>query len=809
MILFSCINDEDIPTGTTPQDDYFTMMVKVPGVAVPTTYSSLTDLQENEVKEVDVLVFEPDDSNIERYKERVRANNILPVDGYPDKSRQSFQVKLRRTNKKVRLVVIANAHDRVEAAGIASTDDKTTALNKIKYSLIDKWPTGTSTFKPFPMWGETKNLVQISSLIDLDESVIMVRAVAKIDVGIDINSDPSIGFGSRFVMSKVHACNVPDVGCVTPNMTDVTHGNNIVNIAKPNLPATYTQKIFDYDFTWSNQSESQKLFNQIYISENKKDATHRTYLIIEGNLDGDLTPTFYRIEFAKNKSGDTPEYFDIQRNYRYLINITGLKGVGYTSLEDAKNAQRGSNLQYNIDILNEDEITYISYGDQYLIGATKAVHTTGWRSEDITIPVFTNHTGWEIASITPSSAASWLTFLPTLGFDVDQKKAFNAGTTELKIRPSVNDESVIRTATLKLKAGNVELDIKVTQSPGANCIIASPGETVYIPWGIANADGTQRIDKNVSGYVLKLLWTDKSGMLQTGTLKAYNGSTFEPTLQIATGATTGGNAVVGLYNSSNEVLWSWHIWVPNTNYPIGEGRINNVTFMDRNLGAWGNYSVLPAGQGAVENNYGLSYQWGRKDPFLRSSTTGGGFVETRAEFISFTVQPVSAAENLENSIKNPLVFYTSAKDWYGTTASNNKLWDDNGEKTPYDPCPEGWRVPVSGAGSLSPWRGLDMNNAQFSNPSNTYKWWNGWKWNGLYFPVGGAFDGSSASRNDTDRTSDGYLWSATPSGFGVYGFKHSQRYASDWTYLTPVFEPNTIFNNRADALPVRCVKITY
>ena len=73
-----------------------------------------------------------------------------------------------------------------------------------------------------------------------------------------------------------------------------------------------------------------------------------------------------------------------------------------------------------------------------------------------------------------------------------------------------------------------------------------------------------------------------------------------------------GNAVIAAKDNSGKILWSWHIWL--TDKPSEQIYYNDAgTFMDRNLGA----TTAEVGDvGAL----GLLYQWGRKDPFLGSSS---------------------------------------------------------------------------------------------------------------------------------------------------------------------------------------------
>jgi hypothetical protein len=220
--------------------------------------------------------------------------------------------------------------------------------------------------------------------------------------------------------------------------------------------------------------------------------------------------------------------------------------------------------------------------------------------------------------------------------------------------------------------------------------------------------------------------------------------------------------------------------------------------MDRNLGAT---SAKAGDNGTI----GLEYQWGRKDPFTGSSSisansettvydhNGSGFKLADKE------QTVSVSNNLSNSIANPEVFYkginnsNTGYDWYTATNSrssqNDVLWGVSnlatpGEKTIFDPCPAGWRVPAW-SGSQSPWSALTTSNFTWGHYGRTYS--------GSYYPAAGfrnRYDGALFNTG-----SHGYYWSASP--YSRYG---SNLYFSNGN----VFPSNNNF--RAYGFSVRCVQ---
>ena len=151
-----------------------------------------------------------------------------------------------------------------------------------------------------------------------------------------------------------------------------------------------------------------------------------------------------------------------------------------------------------------------------------------------------------------------------------------------------------------------------------------------------------------------------------------------------------GNAVIAAKDASGKILWSWHIWL--TDHPQGQVYYNNAgTMMDRNLGAT---SATPGDVGAL----GLLYQWGRKDPFLGSSSISSNTLAKSTITWPSAVKSTSSNGTIAYATANPTTFitYNSNYDWYytGSPSTDNTRWTTSGKtKSIYDPCPAGWRVP--------------------------------------------------------------------------------------------------------------------
>lgn len=149
-----------------------------------------------------------------------------------------------------------------------------------------------------------------------------------------------------------------------------------------------------------------------------------------------------------------------------------------------------------------------------------------------------------------------------------------------------------------------------------------------------------------------------------------------------------GNALIAIKDSNDKIVWSWHIWSTNYN-PEGVGNTDtygSVVLMDRNLGA------LQKDAGNV-NFYGLYYQWGRKDPL------DADYSLSKRKYLYFPSNPFgtdTGKKTLEYIASHPTTYLSGDDIYYGIDrdmplADISHLWGP--EKTMYDPCPPGWKVP--------------------------------------------------------------------------------------------------------------------
>ena len=282
-------------------------------------------------------------------------------------------------------------------------------------------------------------------------------------------------------------------------------------------------------------------------------------------------------------------------------------------------------------------------------------------------------------------------------------------------------------------------DIQIT-----NCYVVPPGGRVHIPtdgvykaWAQMDEFGHTPVPEGE--VTAEVLWQDGMGVMTEHSVKVMNAEKRDKAYIVVETGNKAGNAVVAM-KVNGEIYWSWHIWCTDYNPNLKEGQqeLNGFVWMDRNLGAtYNKYNE----EGGIKSK-GFLYQWGRKDLFpptkgWEKTESDEDLYNLAGEIITFSKVPVEVFNNIPNSVHNSMSFYTSEESWYtnakGTYRRNDlSLWNSKvGKKTIFDPCPDGWRVPVGKDGEYeSPWEQAKKN----VTPLVRYK---GFSLKGIYYPAAG------------------------------------------------------------------------
>ena len=254
-----------------------------------------------------------------------------------------------------------------------------------------------------------------------------------------------------------------------------------------------------------------------------------------------------------------------------------------------------------------------------------------------------------------------------------------------------------------------------------------------------------------------------------------------------------GNTVIAAKNSSGTILWSWHIWF--TDEPQGQEYYNNAgTMMDRNLGAT---SATPGDVGAL----GLLYQWGRKDPFLGSSSISDDVAISWPSVVSSD----SSNGTIEYATSHPttFIYYNSRNyDWYytGSRSTDNTRWTTSDKpKSIYDPCPAGWRVPDGGSNGV--WSKALGSSSTFKNSSLYSSSNKGMNFSGVFGSASTIWYPASGYLGRTD----GCLYNV--GGYGLYWSASPDNVGACYLYLYSTGSVGPSYgNDRAYGLSVRCLQ---
>ena len=248
-----------------------------------------------------------------------------------------------------------------------------------------------------------------------------------------------------------------------------------------------------------------------------------------------------------------------------------------------------------------------------------------------------------------------------------------------------------------------------------------------------------------------------------------------------------GNAVIAAKDENGLILWSWHIWIPQTPVTdVSESNFSTNMVLSRNLGAL----VDAPAEGVVPAEaFGLLYQWGRKDPF-----PGIGDPATNAPATIYgTVTYENGQTSRLGGVQSPNVYYyLDDTDWQNE--GNDvvaALWGE-ASKTIYDPCPAGYAMPARN-NSCAFWAGSDISGSSyFTLDQENYRFTVGV----LVFPLSGYIDDADGVHKGAGEAVQ--LWSGrwdsgTQNGYGFTGT------------VGDVFRRRGMTRSRGGA--VRCIKL--
>lgn len=456
------------------------------------------------------------------------------------------------------------------------------------------------------------------------------------------------------------------------------------------------------------------------------------------------------------------------------------------------------------------------------VGGYERTGTTTFTSENVSAATVTSvPQGWEVVDIDMYKRTITVKSPSYEAVHAQEDAAVESGTLNIKFStPSGKSKSVdIYVAILT----NPDVDYSDTF---ANCFIACKPNTRYIFDPRKGGCGVDVVASDV-----EIIWQTSVDLIKYVEVKrdnygrAVSASFFvEETLDDddePTGKLVAGNALLGGYSDSGELLWTWHIWVTNNNPEKNTIQLGGREMMNVNLGADCN-SEGEMNSEKIWGSYGMYYQWGRRTPLVGPNDWKFSLNENKVLYDKdnlptnavkiYYVESDSEKGTLNWALSNPLAMILgnadNGNDWL-YSGHDNELWGGN-EKSDNDPCPAGWRLPDSSIFEKLTILGSD-DDMDWKDAQGMYGWHLEDTDTGqsYFFTAQGRrnyLDGRLDIVND-DATRpipwSGYYWTATSADESAKAMWFDLN--SESRALWNGFDANKDMQ-RANAMPVRCVR---
>ena len=714
---------------------------------------------ETAIKDIYALAFSANGTCIEKF------DNSLSNAG-------TFIATINKTeavNTEITVLILANLQeqengsDLISIVNSAEGRDKSNILQDLEYGFSSAWDVSR---RSIPMWGEITIATQEGKIVSGD--VRLYRAVSKINV--TVNKGQGVKAEDQtdiFKLKSVRVYYARTGGLAGSLHAPQPNSEGSPTIIAPSIPTNVSYMprykdgrpngiVFNADADYSIE-------NKIYVPESDNTGEEPMCLVVGGYYKGSAAETYYRVDFKEKNTGST--YYNAIRNHIYNFDITGVTRPGTDEPDEALD-HVVVGMEVTITAWTTEFMRGI--GGQYTLkvdagGVLMAANNQSGNRINVTT---THNNGWDIE--TGSQAGSWYTVAKT------------ADGNGVLITPHENKGGQ-RRGSFVITSGNLRKVIMVRQKGKgtANCyVVSDDGTHIWqdLPVTVKGngedgmiSDGKPLADQepNIAPADVKIIWETATGLVK---LETKNGKTKisedgivryqidlskrnsniagsnQPNLK-------GGNALIGAFDANGVLLWSWHLWIcpdmdNNGNGIVDAGEIashlelwsTGYTFMDRNLGALSPKPGLAS--------LGLLYQWGRKDPFIGA----GAIAENASRMTTSNLKGFPwgsrTSMSVEDAQKAPTTLSGSALTGtdYALLWGTDKGFDSNGErdagnKTIYDPCPVGYRVPPVGSVVFKSGR---------SSSENT-----NWDKNNVYWP------------NNVNNKSPNYI---NPSNTDSYGF---------------------------------------
>lgn len=681
--IASCTDREGTHEPEGEKDEKVVLHLKLPADTRSQTYA-LTSADEQPIGSVRILAFV--DNGTDYLYSYSRVGTLFSQSG----SDIEFRVTLTAYGSRQKLVILANCSDEVEAAGITTSDNIVSAMNKIKITQYTEWPAGTvndgGKRRTIPMCAMTDALSvdeSFTAIGSVSKPLFLIRMLARIDISLQ----PTI---TNFKLVSASLFNRKNKGYVaynSPDYWDDTEKKALKAYVPQVDPGFVTTKLPSvdryYPAAYPDGNSLGEFVQTIYTFETKgvSEKSEATAVVIGGYFDYPANSSklsYYRVDIPRY-NGDTPvpgTMGDMLRNHLYNVVIQEFTVPGADTEEKAFDGSltvEARIVPWNLAEL--DDISFVGVYGFKVDPATIIADKIGATGK--TVSVRTDYyKGWQ-AVLVPETANSWIRF--AAGTVFEGKPGITTG---LNFDLLPNATGIPRHAFLKVKAGGLTKYVDIFQAENLSGNIFDWIQSVQDendkietngPYRLGVSRGSYPLYKNVRAGIPLMISTDcPKGWIATSSDESWltitqNGTVSAPDskvllFSVAENSTrTDRTAYIRIKAGNMEKII---IVTQNTTLELtGNNSIIlpwEDTSHEPSTGFGGPYALK------VERDY-CKYDGGTKQRTIRITATGGGnWTATTATDSWITLITTSgAADGSDTNLTFSLPDYLSGADRSG------------------------------------------------------------------------------------------------------------------------------------------------
>lgn len=352
-----------------PTISYLTLSLQMPTPAA--TRDPLAPVLENAIADLDVLVFRVDAMDgTEKFLYRVAAEDIVNATTIGNLKNYTVKLNLSVGAEQHRIVLLANLRTQVDAitdARVGAT--KETLLQTLTFDTPNEWNVGNDAantgYQPIPMWGEVQATHIITPTTNAQSIGVigMVRALARVDVGVKYNASYQPQGLPNFVLTDVYVHNANTSAAAIPLLSNGAKNSTtgFFEASQPTIITGTTARTTPLYYPVA--AGTQEVVRQIYVAETKaKNYASPTatqlkeqFCIVVGGYfstpaevagtPNTTVKSYYRIDiFDRTAASPNNNLLDILRNRVYKLNITAVFAEGLTDPTEALDTKPINNL---------------------------------------------------------------------------------------------------------------------------------------------------------------------------------------------------------------------------------------------------------------------------------------------------------------------------------------------------------------------------------------------------------------------------------------------------------------------------------